>query len=100
MLIIVLIFIINNVSLRLHVRKKNEAGMIDVNYILIMFHAFTFTEYIINNVTRMINVNLIKLAGTRTEKQVQRTYALSHSQLISSLWNISKSLARKLTTAI
>ena len=72
-----------------------------------MFNPFKFAEYLINNVTGMINVNyytmynnLINLTGTRTEEQVQRMYALSHSQLISSLWNLSKSFARTLTTAI
>ena len=74
-----------------------------------MFNPFKFTEYLINNVTGLINVNdyimynnLINLTGTRTEteEQVQRMYALSHSQLISSLWNLSKSFARTLTTAI
>ena len=42
-----------------------------------MFHPFTFTEYIINNATEMINVNyyisynnLINLTGTRTKEQV------------------------------
>ena len=59
-----------------------------------MFHPFTFTECIINNVAGMNNYyitynNLINLTCTRTEEQVQRTYALSHSQLISSLWNVS-----------
>ena len=29
--------------------------MIDVNYILIIFHRFTLTEYIINNAAGMIN---------------------------------------------
>ena len=70
--------------------------MIDVNYILIMFHPFTITEYIINNVTRMINVNynnLINLTGTRTEEQCNvRTHSRNLYQL--SLWNKSKSLAR------
>ena len=56
-----------------------------------MFHPFTFTEYIINNVAGRINYyiiicNLINFTDTCTEEQVQHTYTLS--QLISSLWNI------------
>ena len=49
--------------------------MIDVNYILIMFHPFTFTEYIINNVTRMINVNHIIIIWLTWLTHAQRNSA-------------------------